>query len=169
MRFWWFSEDFGPFPEDFRRFSKIVPQARLTFPNIFREFPKMSEYFLRLPKIFEGDPKMFRWYTNEFKYNLGDKLDIGEITDIFTCEDIVSFFYQFVTTRYTSEFYIINNSSPQPYGQPFWVQFLQAFAFADQNPPGSGTFKFVRWPFLELKITLHVLCWLKTSVSKKCN
>ena len=29
--------------------------------------------------------------------------------------------------------------------------FKLAFAFADQNPPGSGTFEFVRWPFLELK------------------
>ena len=34
---------------------------------------------------------MFRWYTNYFKYNLRDKLDISEIIDIFTCEDIVSF------------------------------------------------------------------------------
>ena len=83
---------FRRFPTISRRFSKIVPQARLPFPNIFREFPKMSEYFLRLPKTFEEDPKMFRWYTNEFKYNLRDTLDIGEITDIFTCEDMISFF-----------------------------------------------------------------------------
>ena len=74
----------------------------------------MSEDFQRLPKTFEGDPKMFRWYTNEFKYNLRDKRDITEIIDIFTCEDIISshvrisyHFYQFVTTRYTTDFYII--------------------------------------------------------------
>ena len=48
-------------------------------------------------------------------YNLRDKLDISEIIDIFTCdEDIISSyvrlsycFYQFVTTRYTTDFYII--------------------------------------------------------------
>ena len=63
------------------------------FPNIFQEFPKMSEDFWRLPKTFEDDPRMFQWYTNEFsnKYNLRDKLDISEIIDIFTCEYIVSF------------------------------------------------------------------------------
>ena len=85
QRFWWFSEDFRPLSEDFRRFSKIVPKARRTFPNIFREFPKISEDVRRLPKTFEKDPKMFRWYTNEFKYNLRDKLDSSEIIDIFTC------------------------------------------------------------------------------------
>jgi len=40
-----------------------------------------------MPKTFEEDPKMFQSYTNEFKYNLTDKLDISEITDIFTSED----------------------------------------------------------------------------------
>ena len=52
-RFWWFSEDF-------RRFSKIVPKARQTFPNIFREFSKISEDVRRCPKIaedFRGGPE----------------------------------------------------------------------------------------------------------------
>jgi len=31
---------------------------------------------------------MFRSYTNKFKYNLRDKLDISEIIDIFTSEDM---------------------------------------------------------------------------------
>ena len=31
---------------------------------------------------------VFRSYTNEFKHNLRDKLDISEITDIFTSEDM---------------------------------------------------------------------------------
>ena len=89
--FLWFSKDFRLLSEDFRRFSKIVPKARQTFQDIFRKFPKISEDVRRLPKTFEEDPKMFRWYSNEFKYNLRDKLDISEIIDIFTCEDIVSF------------------------------------------------------------------------------
>ena len=89
-----FSEDFRPLYEDLRRFSKIFPKARRTFPNIIREFSKSSEDaedFRRLPKPFEEDPKMFRWYINEFKTKLREKLDISEIIDIFTCEDIVSF------------------------------------------------------------------------------
>ena len=85
------SDHFPKISEDFRRFSKIVPKARRTFPNIFREFPKISEDVRRFPKTSEEDPKMFRWYTNKFKYNLRDKLDISEIIDIFTCEDIVLF------------------------------------------------------------------------------
>ena len=42
-------------------------------------------------------------------------IDISEIIDIFTCEDIISShvkisycFYQFITTRYTTDFNIIN-------------------------------------------------------------
>jgi len=31
---------------------------------------------------------MFQSFTNEFKYNLRDKLDISEITDVFTSEDM---------------------------------------------------------------------------------
>ena len=58
---------------------------------------------------------MFRRYTNEFKYNLRDKLDVSEIIDIFTCEDIISSrvkyrFYKFLTTRYTTDVYIINHN-----------------------------------------------------------
>ena len=106
---------FRRFPTTFRRFSKIALKARRRFPNIFQEFPKISEDVRRLPKTFEEDSKMFWWYTNEFKYNLRDKLDITKVINIFTCKDIISLhvrisyrFYQFVTTRYTTDFYIIN-------------------------------------------------------------
>ena len=57
-----------------------------TFSENFRKFPKMPEDARRLPKTFEEDPKMFRWYTNKFKYNNRDKLDINEIIDKFMCE-----------------------------------------------------------------------------------
>jgi len=50
--------------------------------------PKISEDYERVPKTFKEDPKMFRWYTNEFRNNLRDKLDIREIIDIFTSEDV---------------------------------------------------------------------------------
>ena len=39
--------------EDFRRFPKIVPKARQTFPNIFREFPKIPEDVRIISKIAE--------------------------------------------------------------------------------------------------------------------
>ena len=63
------------------KISKIVPKATRTC----RTFPKT---FRRLSKTFEEDPKMFWPYTNEFKYILRDKLDISEIIDIFTSDDM---------------------------------------------------------------------------------
>ena len=37
--------------DDFPKIFKIVPKARQTFPNISREFSKISEDVRRLPKI----------------------------------------------------------------------------------------------------------------------
>ena len=109
------SDHFPKISEDFPKLSRRANERSRTFSDNFRKFPKMSEDCRRLPKTFEEDPKMFRRYTNEFKYNLRDKLDFTEVIDIFTCEDIISShvrisyrFYQFVTTRYTTDFYIIN-------------------------------------------------------------
>ena len=105
--------------DDFPKISDHFPKISEDFPKLFRRPDErsrtFSENFRRLPKTFEEDPKMFRCrYTNEFKYNLRNKLDITEIIYIFTCEDIISshvrisyHFYQFVTTRYTTDFYII--------------------------------------------------------------
>ena len=102
------SDHFPKISENFPKLSRRPNERFRTFLENFRTFLKMSEDFRRLPKTFEEDPKMFRRYTNEFKYNLRDKLDIAEIIDIFTCEDIIysrvriSYcFHQFVTTRYT--------------------------------------------------------------------
>ena len=133
---------FRTFPTTFRRFFKIVLKARRTFPNIFREFPKISEDFRRYPKTFKEDSaKMFRWYTNEFKYNLRDKRDISEIIDIFPCEDIISSharisyrFYQFVTTRYATDFYIIKRDTKLE-GQFFFEHGEQVKSF--EKPPPS--------------------------------
>ena len=104
--------------DDFPKISDHFPKISEEFQKLFRRPDErsrtFSENFRRSPKTFEEDPRMFRWYTNEFKYNLRDKLDITEVIDIFTCEDIISShvrisycFYQFVTTRYTTDFYII--------------------------------------------------------------
>ena len=43
-------DDFRPPSEDFWRFSKIVPKARRTFPNIFQKFPKIAEDFRGRPE-----------------------------------------------------------------------------------------------------------------------
>ena len=72
--------------EDFPKLFRIPDKHSQTLSENFRQFPKMSEDFRRLPKTSEEDPKMFRWYTNEFKYNLRDELDINEIIDKLTCE-----------------------------------------------------------------------------------
>ena len=69
----------------FRRFSKMFQRPdehSRTFSENFRKFPKISKEFRRFPKTIEEDPKMFRWHNN---------LDISEINENFTCEDIVSF------------------------------------------------------------------------------
>ena len=115
------SDHFPKISEDFPKLLRRPDERWRSFSENFRKFPKMSEDFRRLPRTFGGDPKMFRWYTNEFKYNLRDKRDITEIIDIFTCEDIISShvrisyrFYQFVTTRYTTDFYIINTINTHP-------------------------------------------------------
>ena len=60
--------------EDFPKLFRRPDERSRTFSENFRKFPKMSEDCQRLPKTFEEDPKMFRWYANEFKYNLRDKL-----------------------------------------------------------------------------------------------
>ena len=49
---------------------------------------KFYEDYRRLPKTFEEEPKIFRSYTNEYKYNLRDKLDISESINILTSEDM---------------------------------------------------------------------------------
>jgi len=56
--------------------------------NIAEHLLKISEDFRILLKTFDEDLKMFRLYTNTFKYNLRDQLDISEIIDIFTSEDM---------------------------------------------------------------------------------
>jgi len=79
---------FRRFPTTFRRFPKIFQNLFEGHTNVGEHFPKISVDCRRLPKTSEEDPKMFRWYTNEFKYSLRDKLDISEIIDIFTSEDV---------------------------------------------------------------------------------
>ena len=82
---------FDYFPKISDLFPKIFQNCSERQTNVREHFPRISENFRRLPKTFEEDLKMFRWYSNEFKFNLRAKLDISEIIDILTCEDIISF------------------------------------------------------------------------------
>ena len=79
---------FRRFLTTFRRFPKILQNLSERHMKVVEHFPKFSEDCRGLPKTFEEDPKMFRSYTNEFKYNLRDKLDISESIDILTSEDV---------------------------------------------------------------------------------
>ena len=70
--FWRFTEYFRPLSEDLRRFSKIVPKARgtyPTFPKHFRTLLNISEDSRRLSKMTEEDRKMFRSHTSKFTCN----------------------------------------------------------------------------------------------------
>ena len=78
--------------DDFPKISDHCPKISEDFLQLFRRpderFRTFSYNFRRLPKTFEEDPKIFRSCTNEFKYNLWDKLEISEFIDIFTSEDV---------------------------------------------------------------------------------
>ena len=79
---------FRSFPTTFRRFPKILKNLSEGRTNVAENFPKNYENYRRLPKTLEEDPKIFRSYTNEFKNNLRNKLDISEGVDILTSEDM---------------------------------------------------------------------------------
>ena len=71
-----------------RRFPNILQNWFKGKTNVPQHFPKFFEDFQTLLKTSKEGPKIIRSYTNEFKYNLRDKLDISEIIDIFTSEDM---------------------------------------------------------------------------------
>ena len=82
---------FDDFPKIPNHFPKISQDCTKFVRKSHERCRALSENFRnnrRLPKTFGEDPKMFRSYTNEFKYNLRDKLDISEIIDILTSEDL---------------------------------------------------------------------------------
>ena len=80
-------DDFPKISDYFPKTSKIFQNCSKGQTNIPEHFPEISEDFRRFPKTFNEDPKMFQSHTNEFKYNLRDKLDISEIINIFTSAD----------------------------------------------------------------------------------
>ena len=81
-------DHFPKISEDSPKFVQRSHKCCRTFSDNFASLSKIAEVCRRLPKTFEEDPKIFRSYTNEFKYNLRDKLDISESIDILTSEDM---------------------------------------------------------------------------------
>ena len=113
-------DDFSKISDQFPKISEEFQNCSEDQTNVPKHFLRISEDFRRFPKISEDcrrlSLKTRRCFddTNEFKYNLRDKPDVTEIIDVFTCENIISShvrtsyrFHQFVTTRYTTDFYII--------------------------------------------------------------
>ena len=77
----------------FRQISDHLPKILENFPKLFRRrqderYRTFGKNFRRLPYTLKKDLNLSRSYTNEFKYNLRNKLDISEIIDIFTGEDM---------------------------------------------------------------------------------
>ena len=81
-------DDFPKISDHFPKISKDSPKCVQRSHKRCQTFLKMSKDYQRLPKTFEEDTKIFPSYTNEFKYNLRDKLDISESIDILTSEDM---------------------------------------------------------------------------------
>ena len=109
-----FLTTFWRFPKMFQNCSEGQTNAPKHFSETFRKFPKMSEDSQRLPKTFEKTRRCFDDTPTNLSTILRDKLDISEIIDIFTCEEIISShvtiscrFYRSLTTRYTTDFYIV--------------------------------------------------------------
>ena len=89
---------FRRFPTNFRRFPKIFQNFSEGQMNVPEHFPRISDNFRRCPKMSEDCQRLSRKTRRCFDAtptNLStifkrDKLDITEIIDIFTCEDIIS-------------------------------------------------------------------------------
>ena len=115
---------FRRFPTTFRRFPKIFQNCSEGQTNVPEHFPRISENFRRCPKISEDCRRLSRKTRRCFDDTPTNLSTIKETnlispkslisSHIFTCEDIISShvrisyrFYQFVITRYTTDFYII--------------------------------------------------------------
>ena len=74
-------DDFPKISDHFPKIFQNCSEARRTFPNIFRELPKMPEDVRRFPKIAED----YRGRPEDVS-----TIHQQEIIDIFTCKDIIS-------------------------------------------------------------------------------
>jgi len=100
--FWRFPNIFQRFPKIFQNVSKDQKNVSKHFPKSFLSFRKISEDNPTLLKTSEEDRKMFWSYTNKFKSGKGTKM-LSKMTS----SHVGYCFYNFVTTWYTTNLYII--------------------------------------------------------------
>ena len=101
----------------FRRFPNIFQNWPECRTNVSEHFPKISGHFPKITEDCRRRPKKIRRCFDHTPTNLSlvkGSQHHSSGSDIFTCEDIISShvrisyrFYQCVTTRYTTESYII--------------------------------------------------------------
>jgi len=70
----------------FLRFPKILRNLSEGHTNVAEHFPKFSDDYRRLPEDFRGRSEDVSIFNNEFKYTLRDKLNISEISLVWTCK-----------------------------------------------------------------------------------
>ena len=110
-------DDFPKISDHFPKISEYFPKlfrrpderSRTFFEN-FRKFPKMSEDFRKLPKT--SEEKTRRCFDNT-STNLGtiEETNLISVKSSISSHVRISYrFYQFVTTRYTTDSYIIEIS-----------------------------------------------------------
>ena len=117
---------FRRFPTTFRRFPKISKKFSEGQTNVPEHFPRISEKFRRRPKVSEDYrrlPRKTRRSFDDTPTNLSTIYETNLISPKSSISSHVKIsyrFYQFVTTRYTTDFYIIKRylsqiSSPVRY------------------------------------------------------
>ena len=100
-------DDFPKISENFPKWFRRPDERSRTFSGNFRRCPKVSEDYRRLPKktrrCFDDTP------TNLSTVKETNLISVK--SSISSHVRITYRFYQFVTTRYTTDFYIIKKSS----------------------------------------------------------
>ena len=105
---------FRRFPTTFRRFPKIFQNCPKGQTNVPEHFPIISENLRRCPKIAEDSRRLLRKTRRCFDDTPTNLSTIKETNLISVKSSISSHvrisyrFYQFVTTRCTTDFYVIN-------------------------------------------------------------
>ena len=118
-------DNFPKISENFLKISKIFQNCSEGQTNVPKHFPRISKNFRRCPKISEDSRRLSRKTrrcfddtpTNLRTIKETNLISVKSLISSHVREDIISshvrisyYFYQFVTTRCTTDFYIINYS-----------------------------------------------------------
>ena len=119
------SDHFPKISEDFPKLSRRPDERFRTFPENFRVFPKMSEDCRRLSRktrrCFDDTP------TN---LSTIKETNLMPLKSSISSHVRISYrFYEFVTTSYTTDFYIIKRLSPQHVGNNVFLAILNSLFY----------------------------------------